>query len=155
MENSNLNRSFCLERLGDKQDVTERPEGKKKKARQHRNWLHELHKSDLSRLQKVVGVLQKTESFCWTTKNMFLPIRDDIREVLRKLDILRCLILTWYFYDMSSLITNDYHCWQFPAFKPLLSKFEQNSFIASLCDHGWNMDPPLYSGITWRVKTVG
>ena len=44
--------------------------------------------------------------------------------------ILGCLILTWYFNERSQLITNGYHCWQDPSFKPLLSKFEPNSFIS-------------------------
>ena len=26
--------------------------------------------------------------------------------------------------------------------------------FASICDDRWNIDPPLYSDITWRVKTV-
>ena len=44
--------------------------------------------------------------------------------------ILGRLILTWYFYERSPLMTNGYHCWQISSFKPLLSKFELNSFIS-------------------------
>ena len=45
-------------------------------------------------------------------------------------DLLSCLILTWYFYERSPLITNSNHCWQVPYFKHLLSKFEPNPFIS-------------------------
>ena len=43
--------------------------------------------------------------------------------------ILGCLILTWYFYEGSQLITNCYHYWQVLFFKSLLSKFERYPFI--------------------------
>ena len=38
---------------------------------------------------------------------------------------LGCLILTWYFYERSPLITNSYHCWQIPSFKPFLQNLSQ------------------------------
>ena len=44
--------------------------------------------------------------------------------------ILGCLILPWYLYERSSLITNGYHCWQVPSSKSLLLKFESNRFIS-------------------------
>ena len=39
------------------------------------------------------------------------------------------MILTWYFYERSPLITNGYQCWKVASFKPLPSKFEPNPFI--------------------------
>ena len=44
--------------------------------------------------------------------------------------ILGCLILTWYFYERSPLITNGYHCCPIPSVRPLPSKFEPNLFIS-------------------------
>ena len=41
-----------------------------------------------------------------------------------------CLILTWYLYKRSPLITKGYHYWQVSSFKPLLWKFEPNPFIS-------------------------
>ena len=43
--------------------------------------------------------------------------------------LLGFLILMWYFYEKSPLITNDYRCSQVPSFKLLLSKFKPNPFI--------------------------
>ena len=69
--------------------MKERLEGEKIQARQHRDWLHELHERDMGMLQMVIGVLQKIYSFCTTKKNMFRHIWNSIGEALRKLDILR------------------------------------------------------------------
>ena len=38
---------------------------------------------------------------------------------------------------------------KFGIFEP-----QSQRVFASICDDRWNVDPPLYSGITWRVKTV-
>ena len=61
----------------------------KSQARQHRDWLHELHKRDLGTLQKVVGALKKIENLCRIKKTMFLPIRDGIGEALQELELLK------------------------------------------------------------------
>ena len=63
MENLNLNSSFCVDTFGDELDVTEEPDGVKTQAKQHRDWQHNLHERDMGILQKVVGVLQKMDSF--------------------------------------------------------------------------------------------
>ena len=56
--------------------------------------------------------------------------------------ILGCLILTWYFYERSPLITNGYYCWQARSFKPLLSKFKSNPFISLQVTVSESNQPP-------------
>ena len=49
----------------------------------------EIHNRNMEKLQKVVTTLEKMERFSKTKKNMFLPIRDGIRDALRTLEKLK------------------------------------------------------------------
>ena len=80
------------EMFGGEMDVVEVPDkldNEEFQARQHRDWLHNLRNRDMEKLQKVVTALEKMESFSKTKKNMFLPIRDGIRDALQTLEMLR------------------------------------------------------------------
>ena len=77
--------------FGGEIDVVKVPDklnNEKSQARQHRDWLHDLHNRDTEKLWKVITTLEKIESFSETKKNTFLPIRDGIRVALQTLEIL-------------------------------------------------------------------
>ena len=54
------------------------------------------------------------------------------------------MILRWYFYERSTLITNGYHCWQVPSFELLLSKLEPNPFISLQVTESESNQPPNF-----------
>ena len=58
-------------------------------------------------------------------------------------------MLTWYFNERSTLITNGYHCWLVPSFKPFLSKFESNPSI-SLQVTVFKSNKPLNFSQRWK-----
>ena len=59
----------------DEVEVPDELDNEKCQARQHRDWLPDLHNRDMEKLRQVVTTL---ESFSKTKKNMFHPIRDRI-----------------------------------------------------------------------------
>ena len=87
-----LNKSMCEEMFGGEMDVVEVPDelnNEKSEARQHRDWLHDLHNRDMEKLRKVISTLMKMESFLETKKNMFLSILDGICVSLQTLKMLK------------------------------------------------------------------
>ena len=82
---------MCDEMFGE-MDVVEVPDeldNEKSQARQHCDWLHDVHNRDMEKLRKVVTTLEKIESFSETKKNMFLHTRDGIRVALQTLEMLK------------------------------------------------------------------
>ena len=70
-------------------EVPDEHENEKSQSRQDRDWMHELHGSDMEQLERVVVTLKRIDSFSKTKKNMSLLIRDGIRDVLRTLQMLK------------------------------------------------------------------
>ena len=57
MECNKLNKGMCKEMFRGEMDVVEVPDeldNEKSQARQHRDWLHDLHKRDMEKLRKVM-----------------------------------------------------------------------------------------------------
>ena len=82
---------MCEEMFGGQMDVVEMPDeldNEKSQARQHRD----LRNRDVEKLQKVITMLEKMESFSETKKKHVPPpppIRDGIRVGLQTLEILK------------------------------------------------------------------
>ena len=72
----------------------------------------------------------------------------------------KVMLLTWYFYERSTLITNRYNCWQVPSFKPLLSQFEPNPLISLQVIVSESNQPPNFLerwkkvNFVWRLNTT-
>ena len=70
---------MCEEMFGGDMDVVEvfdELDNEKSQARQHRDWLHDLHNRDMQKLRKVVTTLEKMETISETKKNKETLKRD-------------------------------------------------------------------------------
>ena len=63
--------------------------------------------------------------------------------------LLVCLILMWYFYERSPLLTIGYHYWQVPSFKPLLAIFQPKPFISLQVTVSEGNQPPDFL-LRWK-----
>ena len=74
-------------------DVTEKVhdmfKSEKSEVRQYRDWLHKRIGRELGILEKVEVALENMGSASRTKKNMHIPIRNGIQEVLKELKALR------------------------------------------------------------------
>ena len=90
MEQNDLNKSICKESFGGKLEVTVVPDCfGKSDARRQKNCPYGTLQIAMKRISTNEEMVQKMDEFCRIKKNMFLPIREGITEVLHELKQLR------------------------------------------------------------------
>ena len=66
IENTILNKSFCEEIFGGELDVTEKPDGEKCQARQHKDVLKKGYQKEILMIAKIEEIFEKKQNFCQT-----------------------------------------------------------------------------------------